>query len=207
MIDAPTHDELGLVVTAMADGLHADPGWTHVVPDDHARLLAGRTLIGHAARTAFRDGTVLVAREDGAIRGGIIWAAPGEFPPRWTRQLPAAAPMVGLTARIGARTVRELSRFGQAIDQALPPEPVWYVQALSVTPAGQGRGLGAALLGQVLAKSDATSVPCYLDTGKQANVAYYQRFGFALLDERVLWQDGPTIWRLQRQSQGAAEVS
>jgi len=114
--------------------------------------------------------------------------------------------MVGLTARIGARTVRELSRFGQAIDQALPPEPVWYVQALSVTPAGQGRGLGAALLGQVLAKSDATSVPCYLDTGKQANVAYYQRFGFALLDERVLWQDGPTIWRLQRQSPGAAEV-
>ena len=207
MIDAPTHDELGLLVATMADGLHADPGWTHVVPDAHARLLAGRTLIGHAARTAFRDGTVLVAREDGAIRGGIIWAAPGEFPPRWTRQLPAAAPMVGLTARIGARTVRELSRFGQAIDQALPPEPVWYVQALSVTPVGQGRGLGGALLGQVLAKSDATSVPCYLDTGKQANVAYYQRFGFALLDERVLWQDGPTIWRLQRQSQGAAGVS
>ena len=198
MIDAPLKDEIDAVALTMARGLHADPGWRLVVPDDDARLVAGRALIGQAVRTAFRDGTVLIARTGAAIVGGIVWAAPGEYPRRWTRQVPALPRMLTLGARIGPRTLRDLGRFGAAVDAALPREPVWYVQALSVAPEAQGAGLGSALLARVLARSDATGIPCYLDTGKQANTDYYERFGFALLDERRLWDGGPALFRMQR---------
>ena len=183
---------------AMARGLHGDPGWRHVVPDDDARLAAGRVIIGHAARTAFRDGTVLVARAGTCVVGGIVWAAPGGYPQHWLRQVPVMPRMVALGARIGPRTLRELGRFGAAVDRALPGTPVWYVQALSIAPEAQGSGLGSALLRHVLAKSDATGVPCYLDTGKESNVDYYRRFGFDLLEERELWAGGPALWRMQR---------
>jgi GNAT superfamily N-acetyltransferase len=198
MIDAPLKDEIGPAAEAMARGLHGDPGWCHVVPDDDARLAAGRVLIGHAIRTAFRDGTVLVARTGTGIAGGVVWAAPGEYPPSRVRQLAVAPRMLALAARIGPGPLRELGRLGAAIDRVLPQAPVWYVQALSVAPEAQGSGLGTGLLRHVLDKSDATGVPCYLDTGKPANVDYYRRFGFELLDERELWANGPVLWRMQR---------
>jgi GNAT superfamily N-acetyltransferase len=198
VIDAPLKDEIGLAADVMARGLHDDPGWRHVVPDDDARLVAGRVLIGHAIRTAFRDGTVLVARTGTGIAGGVVWAAPGEYPPGRLRQLAATPRMLALAARIGPGSLRELGRLGAAIDSALPAQPVWYVQALSVAPEAQGTGLGSGLLQHVLDKSDATGVPCYLDTGKSANVDYYRRFGFALLDDRELWAGGPVLWRMQR---------
>jgi GNAT superfamily N-acetyltransferase len=198
MIDAPLRNEIGPLASAMARGLQGDPGWRHVAPDDDARLAALRVLTGQAIRAAFRDGTVLVARAGAAAVGGIVWAAPGEYPRRWTRQLPALPRLAVLGARIGPATLRELGRLGAAVDNALPDEPVWYVQALSVTPESQGDGLGSALLSHVLAKSDATGVPCYLDTGKASNVGYYRRFGFATLDERALWPDGPVLFRMQR---------
>jgi GNAT superfamily N-acetyltransferase len=198
VIDAPTREEIPATAEAMAAGLHADPGWMHVVPDDEARLLAQRAIIGEAVRVAHRDGTLLVAREGGKVVGGLTWAAPGGYPPKWTRMVPVVPRMARLATRIGPRTLKELSRFGAAIEHIRPDEPVWYVQALSVAPRAQGRGFGGALLRVVLAKADATSTPCYLETGKPANVAYYERFGFTLLDDRALWDGGPSIWRMQR---------
>lgn len=204
MIDAPLKSEIGSVADAMARGLHADPGWRHVVPDDDARLSALRGLTGHAVGAAFRDGTVLVARAGTEIVGGIVWAAPGDYPHHWTRQVAALPRMVALGVRIGPRTLRELGRFGAAVDRALPSTPVWYVQALSVAPEAQGSGLGSGLLRHVLDKSDATGVPCYLDTGKESNADYYRRFGFDLLDERELRAGGPALWRMQRPSRAEA---
>ena len=198
MIDAPTREELAQTAAAMAAGLAGDPGWQHVVPDDGARRLALRTLLGQALRIGHADGTTLVVREQGIV-GGIVWAAPEGYPPRRIRQLPAMPRMLALATRIGPITVRELGRFGRAIDRAFPTDPVWYVQALSVAPAAQGRGLGSALLGPVLTKADATSTPCYLETAQEANVGFYERFAFRVLDAEPVYPGGPVLWRMRRE--------
>lgn len=194
------------MVDAMAAALLPDPAWVAVLPDDAARRRALRTLLGHSARLAARDGTVLVAREAGVL-GGIVWAAPGGRARRRARDLAALPRMLGLAARTGPARMRELGRLGQAVERLRPAEPVWYVEALGVLPDAQGRGLGSALLGPVLAKSDATGVPCYLETGREQNVAFYERAGFALLDAvpTGLCQDGgPTFWRMLRPAARAA---
>jgi GNAT superfamily N-acetyltransferase len=200
VIDAPVRAELPALVAAMAAGLHADPGWTRVVPDDAARRRALATLLHHAIRLAHRDGTVLAARRAGTIAGGVVWAAPGEYPRPARRDVAAAPGMLALAARVGGRTVRDLGRFGAAIDALVPATPVWYVQALGVAPAAQGAGLGAALLAPVLAKADATGLPVYLETAKESNTGYYERFGFAVVGAAPLWAGGPMLWRMQRES-------
>lgn len=198
MIDAPVKAELPALVAAMAAGLHADPGWARVVPDDAARRRALATLLGHAIRLAHRDGTVLAARRAGLIAGGVVWAAPGEYPRPRRRDVTATPGMLALAARVGGRTVRDLGLFGAAIDALVPRTPVWYVQALGVAPAAQGAGLGTALLAPVLAKADATGLPVYLETAKEANVGYYTRFGFTVVGAAPLWDGGPMLWRMQR---------
>ena len=198
MIDAPIREEIPATVEAMAAGMHADPGWMHVLPEDDARLLALRAIVGKAARTAHRDGTLLVARDNGRVVGGLTWTAPGGHPPGWTRMVPELPGMIRLASRIGPRTLRDLSRLGSAIEHARPDEPLWYVQALSMSPRAQGRGLGRALLRVVMAKADATSMPCYLETANAANVGYYEQFGFTLLDDLALSEGGPAVWRMRR---------
>jgi len=205
VIDAPVRSELAAVAEAMAAGLHTDPGWAGLVPDDEARAPALRTLLGHAVRTAFRDGTVLAARDQGRVVGGVVWAAPGDYPRPRRRDLAAAPRMLALGARTSGGTIRDLARAGQAIDRIFPAEPVWYVQALAVAPEAQGRGHGSALLAPVLAKSRATGVACYLETGKTANVGFYERLGFVLLDAAPLWAGGPTFWRMRRPADADAQ--
>ena len=45
-------------------------------------------------------------------------------------------------------------------------------------PAHQGTGIGTALLEPVLATCDRDGVPAYLESSKEANVPYYERFGW-----------------------------
>jgi putative acetyltransferase len=49
------------------------------------------------------------------------------------------------------------------------------VAPLAVTPARHGRGIGSALMGELLARADAAAWPVVLLLG---NPAYYGRFGF-----------------------------
>lgn len=56
------------------------------------------------------------------------------------------------------------------------------IMTIAVRPSHQGRGLGAALLEQMLAASDAAAVPRVLlevEVGNDPAIALYERFGFA----------------------------
>ncbi len=81
---------------------------------------------------------------------------------------------------------------------AVPPD-AWYFQALGIRPDLQHAGRGAALLRTALALVDAAGVPSYLETNVPANVAYYERFGYAAVREPVpLAPDGPWIYPMAR---------
>ena len=69
---------------------------------------------------------------------------------------------------------------------------------LGVEPACQGRGLGGALLRPILARADAESVPCYLETFAEQNLAFYARYGFAAVTAGTEPVSGIPFWTLWR---------
>jgi predicted N-acetyltransferase YhbS len=74
------------------------------------------------------------------------------------------------------------------------PTDVWYLDALGVDPAKQGTGIGNALMRHGLEAAGAAGVDAFLETGQARNVAYYERFGFRVVDHDAPAPDGPQIW-------------
>jgi GNAT superfamily N-acetyltransferase len=73
------------------------------------------------------------------------------------------------------------------------PSDVLYLDMLGVDPPQQGRGVGSALLRFGLERADALGVDAFLETAVEANVAYYERFGFRVVEEGEV-DEGPRIW-------------
>ncbi len=81
-----------------------------------------------------------------------------------------------------------------------PHEPVWYLNFLGVEPAGQGRGVGSALLEHVLVRADRDGAQAYLDATSTRNRPLYERHGFVATGELVV-PDGPSFWPMWREPQ------
>jgi predicted N-acetyltransferase YhbS len=81
----------------------------------------------------------------------------------------------------------------RAFTRARPAGQFWYLAQIGVSTPG--RGVGSALLGRRLASIEG---PAYLESSNLRNVPLYQRFGFDVIEEISLPEDGPTLWTMLR---------
>jgi ribosomal protein S18 acetylase RimI-like enzyme len=155
-----------------------------------------------------------------AVRGHCLAAQPG-----WALTGPDAAPVGAvLTTRpcvqmdVGADvlfTLRALLHMGvrtgvrgaqaaRIIAAHAPPQPFTYLRTLGVHPDLHGCGLGSRLVEQVV-RSASPSLPVYLETAKEKNVAFYTRHGFECIGEfRCL---GVPVWRMLRPAAESASAT
>ena len=95
---------------------------------------------------------------------------------------------------------RRFTRYGSNTDRAHPRDPHWYLEVLGVRPEAQRSGLGSRLIRPVLERADRERLPCYLETSDPANVPYYERFDFEVVDDALqLVPDGPTHVSMRRE--------
>jgi ribosomal protein S18 acetylase RimI-like enzyme len=178
---------------------HADyPAFRHVFPDPARRERALRPFFTATVRDAVPFGSVYVAREGGQVLATAVWLPPGSFPWSGRRKLRALPNFLRVFAAAPG-SFRTFVRYGANAEQAHPREPHWYLVVLGVRPQAQRRGLGTRLIAPVLERADRDGVACYLESSDHANVAYYERFGFVLLDDALaLVPDGPTHVAMRR---------
>ena len=177
------------LATALARAFDDDPviGW--VFPDAGRRPRYAERLFAMRLRDLIRQQETYTL----ANRGGALWAVPGE----WKVPVLEQARMVVRLARgLGARAPRILSGLHE-VETRHPRAPHYYLAVLGVDPDDQGRGMGSALMGPVLAACDADGVPAYLESSKERNVDFYARHGFRVTDELRL-PAGPPVWLMWR---------
>jgi ribosomal protein S18 acetylase RimI-like enzyme len=90
---------------------------------------------------------------------------------------------LGLT---GLRRFLRASAVAEVAHTRAAPGAHWYLWALGVDPACQGRGFGGQLVQTVLRRARAQGLQCYLDTENPRNVPFYQRDGFRLVSETMI---------------------
>lgn len=192
-----THDawEAGYVLTAS----HSDyPAFRHAFPDASQRHDVVRAVMVAAAREVARQGDGYLARVRGVSVGAALWFPPGT-PPRggWDTARLAAALLPAVWA--GRTRFFAFAKTGSALEREAESEDGWYLQALGVEPRQQGRGIGARLLAPVLEAADSRGVTCALHTSDPANVTFYERFGFAVVDPpHAVVPGGPAYLRMRR---------
>ncbi len=59
----------------------------------------------------------------------------------------------------------------------------YYLWSVAVQPRFQRQGYGTRLMNGFLSEVDTHHLPCYVETFKEKNVPYYERFGFKLVEE------------------------
>ena len=79
-------------------------------------------------------------------------------------------------------------------------KPPLYLEVIAVHPSYQGQGLGGALMRSVIAR--AKRHPIFLECTDKQNIAFYEKFGFEIVEEIKLGDadtDGVTTWLMVRE--------
>ena len=127
---------------------------------------------------------------------GTLWLPPGvkkEIPVY--RSLDIAASMVYFGS------FNSILR-GMAVDAGLaakkPKEPHFFLFAIGTRPSAQGKGLGSQVMLEGLKMVDQARMPAYLESSKEQNIPFYQRFGFEIVEKTIPAKDAPPLWLMYR---------
>lgn len=189
--------ELGAAAHLAARALHDDPMFVHLANDPDRRRRGMPVYMRATLQATIPAGATYVVRRSGIVCGVASWLPPGRYPPAaWRRVLQSVAAVRALAAV--PRSLPDAFRATNAIERVHPHEEHWYLALLTVDPAEQTHGFGAALVRAVLDRDDVRAWPAYLETTNPRNIAWYRRFGFEVEQELRPLGHGPAIWTMRR---------
>ncbi len=190
-----TSEDAGAAGRVGAAAFDNDPLFSVLWPRPVHRSKTLRSVLRAEALIAAEKDSGGAAVVDGAVAGIALWARPGVK--RTPRQNLREA-LGGLRALGEPPTLVPGVRVLMALEKRRPKEPHHYLGVLAVDPAAQGRGIGHQLIEEGLALSDSEGVPTFLETAKDANLAWYSRFGFEVTEELRPHDSLPPIWTMTR---------
>ncbi|WP_280236632.1 GNAT family N-acetyltransferase [Nocardia cyriacigeorgica] len=189
-------DDIGPLAHTLAAAFQDDPVWVWLLPDPRRRA-AGlpRFFAAQARHHYLANGGVDVAVDgSGAIGGAALWDPPG----LWRHSTWSELRMLPQFARAFGARLRAGKQLGDALIARHPEEPHWYLGIIGTDPAQRGQGHGQALLRARLDRCDDEGTPAYLESSNQANIGYYERFGFEATETISIPDGGPTLWSMWR---------
>lgn len=203
-------EQVGGAARLLASALHDDPAYAFVFrPGSRPGALEAffrRHLANHVPhRCAF-----VRASARGDVEATVTLRPPGGVPlsrlTLWRAFVPFAfAHGFGVLERL-----TRLSQHYEELERRTAPGPrYWHVHMMGVRPDLQGKGIGGALLDDVLATADGTPEPIVLTTHEPQNVRFYERAGFEVaLEETVRLGPAPfQVWCMRRapRARGSSE--
>lgn len=191
-----TRADVKPLAAVLARAFYDDPPLIWLLPDQATRLSRVTrifaTIIGIES---LRYGGVDLAFGAGEILGGAIWLPPGRWRPGFRVQI-RAVPRHARALR--AALLGPAARLDRALAQAHPKEPHWYLKAIGVDPAWQGRDVAGLLLRSRLNHCDQDGLPAYLEASKPDGVPLYEHFGFRCTASLAMPEGAPVITAMWR---------
>lgn len=135
---------------------------------------------------------LVTARQDGRVVGVMNYYKKGccQISPLKTLTM-----LPGLSLTLGNKLIRVL-KWKSNWSRHDPQVPHFHFGPLAVLPAFQGNGIGSALLTHFCQLADAEKIGSYLETDKEENVTLYERFGFKVVEEDMIF--GVKNWFMWR---------
>lgn len=128
--------------------------------------------------------------------GASMW-----LPPATDKVIPAWQSLdIGLSMfwHGGLESIRNGMAMDECLLASMPQEDFFYLSAIGTLPEAQGQGVGSQLMSAGLERVDAAGMPAYLESSKESNVPFYQRFGFRVTAEVQPKAGAPKLWLMWR---------
>ena len=187
----------GAIASALAAAFASDPVMCFLLADEARRTARLRRHFEASIPLYAASGSIWVADD---LTAAALWVAPGGYPFSLRQELSVARARLEVFGRTPRRGIGVL----RALERHHPHDPPhWYLDYIGVEPAGQGRGLGSALLAPMCARCDAEGRGAYLNASSPRSRELYARHGFAVRSELRLPFGGPPVWRMWREPRSA----
>lgn len=179
------------IVNLLAKSFDDNKSVNYVAKQDRHRVARIKRLMGYSFDRCYTFGEVWMSDDQQAC--ALI-----EFPEQkhsslrtqwWDLKL--ALTVIGLN-RVGAVLKRDAM-----IKANHPPAPIAYLWFLGVSKTVQGKGVGSALMREVIAKCDRDNRPIYLETSMLRNLPFYKKLGFEIFQTLELTY---TLYQLRREN-------
>ncbi len=167
-----------------------------VVPDEAKRVGFVSWLMDKTMSYSLLYGEVYATPGMGGV---ICWLPPGNTTLSWWRTLRTGFwAMRSQLSSVETRRFLANMRYTDGVHDRAAPQTHWYLWAIGVEPACQGRGTGAALMRPVLDRASQSRLCCYLETHNARNLAFYQKYGFEVVSAGVVPKRGLRVWAMLR---------
>jgi len=171
-----------------------DPVMSWIIPDGQLRERRLPLLYAAVLRRYYLRHAATEVVADGRVLGCAIWAPPSHWLPSNWQQLTALPGLArALSSRIGRASV-----VSAQMARVHPQQPHWYLSGIGTDPPDQGTGVASQLMAARLTRCDAAGLPAYLESGRESNIAFYERFGFEVTREIRIERGGPALWPMIR---------
>ena len=190
-----TLDEMPQAGALLGRAMRDNPLHVRAVGPDPARREAVFSgIFGVLLATLHAKGTVLGAFQDGKLAGVCALVPPGRCQPRGREKLRLIRAVMA-HASLGA-TLNALRWLGAWASHDPHDQPHWHLGPVGVERELQGRGIGGALLGAFCERVDAQDGMAYLETDREANLPFYEKFTFKTVAQAKVI--GVPNWFMQR---------
>ena len=139
-----------------------------------------------------------------AVNGVACWLPPGRTELTLGRMVRCGLHATPL--KMGLAAYRQFDiymSYADVLHARYAPEPHWYLWAIGVDPASQGKGIGSRLIKPILKRADAGGTACYLETEMARNVRFYEKHGFEVVDGGKVPKLGAQVWAMVREPASA----
>ncbi|MGP3683466.1 GNAT family N-acetyltransferase [Streptomyces sp. IBSNAI002] len=195
--------ESAAIAALLARAFADDPVMAWMIPGatDRELRIARYFKLAQGQQRPRAGGVRVAATGDGRLLAAALWSGPGRWESSAVREL-AVLPRYARIFGVGG--LQRAAGVQNALHEAHPDTPHWYLPSVGTDPGLQGTGVGSALLRQQLAGCDRLGQPAYLESSKVSNIAFYEGLGFRVTGELPLPEGGPTLWPMWRDPVPAA---
>jgi len=172
-------DDIPAAVGVLARGMRDNPLHVAAYGDDPDRRerVHGKVMGFVLARMSAQQ--PLVAVEAGDVVGVAGATPPGRCQPSGGERIR----MVPTLATLGPRTATRILGWIGEWSKHDPDEAHFHLGPVGVDRGRQGRGIGSVLMTEHCRRLDEAGAMGYLETDKDVNVPFYERFGYAVVGE------------------------
>lgn len=185
--------DVPVLAEVLVAAFYDDPVTEYLFPSERSRKRRLERYFTFQLRRIEETGGEALATED--LSGVSLW-----MPPERRRPGAGAAieQLLGAVLILGRQTGRAIALIDQ-LERVRPTEPHLYLAGIGVRPDAQRRGIGSALLRQMLERADREGLTVCLESSREENLAFYNRHGFSVTGEvGSMKGSSPRLWCMQR---------